>query len=275
MDERREQSYRAGARITRERMAAESPVTAGLLASVDASDVVVVRGAYDHVERVLGALGLPYQAVDPAALGGLRLRPEQLVVVNCPGQVGRRAVGQLRDFVAGGGSLFTTDWALRHVVENAFPGVLAYNQRPTADAVVRVEVVDVANRFLRGVMAPGDDPLWWLEGSSYPIQVLDPTRAQVLLTSAELGRQWGEPVVAVTFRHGAGEVLHMISHYYLQRTELRVDRHRAPAAAYAAERGVSVASDLDGLTVGEVESAASSSRLFANVVAEKKRRSGT
>jgi hypothetical protein len=68
----------------------------------------------------------------------------------------------------------------------------------------------------------------------------------------------------------------MISHYYLQRAETRTRRHQMPAAAYAAEKGVAwdcqtmaLASDL---TLGEVEAASSSARLFANVVSEKKRR---
>lgn len=52
---------------------------------------------------------------------------------------------------------------------------------------------------------------------------------------------------------------------------LRNDRHRAPAAAYATEKGVAFDADLDGLTVGDVESAAGSARLFANIVADKKR----
>ena len=182
----------------------------------------------------------------------------------------------VRDFVAQGGSLFTTDWALTHVVEKAFPGVLAYNGRPTADDVVRIEVCSHDNPFLDGVIEPGDDPLWWLEGSSYPIRIVDPSRVEVLLTSAELGRKYGEAPVAVLFKHGQGDVFHMISHYFLQRTELRDARQQAPAEAYAAEKGVDAApmqADLEGLTVGEVETAASSTRWLANVVADKKKRS--
>jgi hypothetical protein len=273
VDNRRERSYRAGARMTRERMAQEAPADAEALAGVEASDVVVVQGTYDHVELVLGALELPHQTVKPEDLWRLALRPEQLLVVNCPGQVDRRSIVQIREFVAAGGSLFTTDWALRHVVEPAFPGVLSYNERPTADAVVRVEVVDAENRFLQGVMDAGDDPQWWLEGSSYPITILDRDRVKVLLASRQLAEQWGQAPVAVVFPHGEGEVLHMISHYYLQRTELRNARHRAAASAYAAEKGVAMDADLDDLTLGEVESASTSARLFANVVADKKRRS--
>ena len=119
----------------------------------------------------------------------------------------------MRRFVEQGGSLFTTDWALRHVLEPAFPGVVSYNDRPTADAVVRVEVADHDNPFLKGAMEDGDDPLWWLEGSSYPIVIEDPDRVQVLIRSAELRDQWGEDPVAIAFAHGEGEVFHMISPY--------------------------------------------------------------
>ena len=268
----RAKAYAAAGRMARERMSREAPLDAAALAAVDASDIVVVEGSYDRVEQVLDALGLPHVVVQPEALLELALRPEQLLVVNCPGHLPPRALPRIRDVVAGGGTLFTTDWALRHVVEPAFPGLVAYNDRPTADDVVRIEIRHGDNPFLAGVLDEGDDPQWWLEASSYPIRVLDPERVEVLLTSAELGERYGEPTVAVRFRHGEGEVLHMISHYYLQRTELRTARHAAPAMAFAAAKGTAPDADLADLTIGDVESAASSARFLANVVAAKKRR---
>ena len=194
--------------------------------------------------------------------------------MNCPGQVSRDAVTNVRDFVEAGGSLFSTDWALRHLVEPAFPGTIAYNDRPTRDDVVRIEVAEADNPFLRGVIDPGEDPLWWLEGSSYPIRVLDGDRVRVLVRSSELEARYGEAPVAVLFSHGRGEVFHMISHYYLQRTELREARHQMSATDYAGAKGTVVPDGvLDELNVGDVESAASSARFLANVVAEKKRSS--
>lgn len=273
-EERRRRAYQVGGRTTRERMAREAPLDHEALEQVRSSDILVVRGTYDHVEWVLEALGLPFVEVEAHRLAEIELQPHQLLVVNCPGHIG--PVDRVRRFVAAGGSLFTTDWALRHVLEPAFPGLVAYNDRPTADAVVRVEVTDHDNPFLQGVMEEGDDPLWWLEGSSYPIRVLDPSRVRVLMRSSELGKQWGEEPVAVTFRFGEGEILHMISHYYLQRTETRTRRHRAPAAAYAAEKGVlwdaPTAAAARDLSLAEVEAASSSARLFANVVGAHKRR---
>ncbi len=223
--DKRDRAYKAAATITREQLRRDAPERARALDDVQASDVVVVAGCYDHVESVLGALEVPHVLVQPEQVDRLDLRPEQLLIVNCPGQVSAAAIARIRRFVEAGGSLFTTDWALKHVVEPAFPGVLAFSKRPTPDDVVRIEVRDHDNLYLQGVLDGQDDPQWWLEGSSYPITVVDEERVQVLITSRELEEKYGEAPVAVWFRWGEGDVFHMISHYYLQRTELRT---RAP-----------------------------------------------
>ena len=273
MNDQRSRAYAAGAQIARERHQREAPLDAEAIARVTASDIVVVEGSYDHVQAVLEALEMPHTRVGTDQFDRVRLRPEQLLVINCPGNISPGAIARVRDFVAAGGSLFTTDWALRNVVEPAFAGTIAYNERPTADDVVRIEVADRDNPFLAGVIDPGEEPLWWLEGSSYPIRVLDADRVKVLVRSAELEAKYGEAPVAVHFSYGRGEVFHMISHYYLQRTELRDARHKKPAMAYAAAKGVDVAGvDMSDLAAGDVESAASSARFLRNVVAAKKRR---
>ncbi len=276
MDNRRERAYRSGAKIAKARMESEAPLDAEALAQVEASDIIVVGGQYDHVELVLEALEMPHTRVSPGQLGALPLRPDQLLVVNCPGTVGPRAIPAIEAFVAAGGSLFTTDWALRHVVEPAFPGLVAFNGRPTGDDVVRIEIADHDNPFLTGVMDGNDDPQWWLEASSYPIRILDAERVKVLIRSNELADRYGEAPVAVLFTHGDGEVFHMISHYYLQRTEFRSQRHTSAAMAYADEKGVFIpdedVAEMADLQLGDVEAASTSARLFANVVAQKKRR---
>lgn len=271
--ERTAQAYRTGAKFTRERMSREAPLDAAALDRVEAADIVVVQGGYDHVEQVLDALELPFMHVGVHQVSHLPLHKDQLLVINCPGNVDARGLRRIGRFVETGGSLFTTDWALKHVIERAFPQTVAYNGTATSDDVVRIEVKDTTSPYLAGVMDEGDDPVWWLESSSYPIKVLDADR--VLITSNELADRYGEPSVAVTFPAGDGEVFHMISHYYLQRTELRTKRHRSMGSAYAAERSVPVSDDLrrdmDEVTLGEVQSAASSSRIISNLIAKKKR----
>ncbi len=124
-------------------------------------------------------------------------------------------------------------------------------------------------------MEEGDEPAWWLEGSFYPICILEPERVEVLLSSRELKAKYGQAPVAVTFRYGE-DVFHMISHYFLQRTELRSTRHTTKASAFMDERGLEldarIPETIADLSPGEVVSDASSAGLFANLVAEKKQR---
>ena len=236
-EDTRQRAYRAAAHITREQLRRDDPERARILEQVETSDVVVVAGIYDHVESVLGALDVPHLVVQPHELDRLALRPEQLLIVNCPGQISPAAVRRVRAFVEAGGSLFTTDWALKHVIEPAFPGVLAFSRRPTPDDVVRIEVKDHENIYLQGVLDGQDDPQWWLEGSSYPITIVDAERVRVLITSRELEEKYGEAPVAVWFRWGEGDVFHMISHYYLQRTELRTERHASAGGGLLQREG--------------------------------------
>jgi len=272
----RARAYRAAAQIAREQLRRDAPEKARVLEALEKSDVVVVRGQYDRVEDVLRALEVDFTACSTAALDRLTLRPEQLLIINCPGQISAAAVTKVRAFVEAGGSLFTTDWALRHVIEPAFPGVLAFNERPTADDVVRIEVKAPDNIYLQGVIEGQDDPQWWLEASSYPIRVVDTERVEVLITSKELGQKYGEEPVAVWFRWGEGEVFHMISHYYLQRTELRTQRHTAGAAEYFVEKNVPMTAAMQaeyaGLMLSDVESAKPSARFVSNVMIDKKER---
>ena len=90
LDDKRRRAYQAGGRITRDRMTREAPMNAEALDAIETSDIVVVEGCYDHVELVLGALDLPYQAIKAGHLGRVHLRPEQLLVINCPGQLPHR-----------------------------------------------------------------------------------------------------------------------------------------------------------------------------------------
>jgi len=274
--DRRDRAYKAAAHITREQLRRDAPERARALDAVKQSDVVVVAGIYDHVESVLEALDVPHIVIGTRDVERVELRPEQLLIVNCPGEVSAAATTRIRAFVEAGGSLFTTDWALRHVLEPAFPGVLAFDKAPTPDHVVRIEVRDAENIYLQGVLDGQDDPQWWLEASSYPISIVDKERVEVLITSRELGEKYGESPVAVWFRWGEGDVFHMISHYYLQRTELRTARHRGGADAYFAEKGMAMTMDMcaeyAGLSLADVESAKPSAAFVSNVIIEKKRR---
>jgi hypothetical protein len=91
-----------------------------------------------------------------------------------------------------------------------------------------------------------------------------------------MGEKYGETPIAVWFRWGEGDVFHMVSHYYLQRTELRTARHQQAAGAYFAEKDVvmspAMVREFADLNLADVESAKPSAAFMANVIIEKKRR---
>jgi hypothetical protein len=184
---------------------------------------------------------------------------------------------KLERFVFLGGFLFTTDWALRNVLEKAFPGYVEYNEKPTTDEVVRVEVLDFEDPFLKSILGPKDDPQWWLEGSSYPIKIMDEQKVHVLVSSKEIKDKYGESPVFVTFDYGEGKIYHMISHFYLQRSETRTNRHKASAEAYLNEKGIPDAfrekyakMDMADTSLGEVESAYTSMAMMNKIMYDKK-----
>ena len=67
-------------------------------------------------------------------------------------------------------------------------------------------------------------PVWWLESSSYPIEILDKKKVKVLVRSNELKKRYKHDPVIISFEYGKGVVYHMISHFYLQRSETRTQK---------------------------------------------------
>ena len=175
--------------------------------------------------------------------------------------------------------LVTTDWALKNVLEHIFPDKAKFNSITTGDDVVRVVFEDVKDTFLDGLLDPNDEPVWWLEGSSYPIKILDENSVTTLVSSKEMKKKYGESPIVVTFEEGLGKVYHMTSHFYLQRTETRSKRHQEKGTNYAAMKGIkedSFSEDelqaLGEVNTAQVESAYTSTRTLSNMVMEQKKR---
>ncbi|MFX0140200.1 MAG: hypothetical protein ACFFDN_41555 [Candidatus Hodarchaeota archaeon] len=272
-----EQAYKASSKILEKRMERERPLDLDILRKVKESSIIIVAGDYDKIELVLDLIKVPYILIQPHEASQIELHPNQILIINCPGNVYDDALPKIKEFVNKGGFLFTTDWALQNILEKIFPRYLKYNQRPTADDCVRVEVLDKTNKFLEGLFDKEADPIWWLESSSYPIQILDKTRIKLLIVSKEMQEKYGEDPIVITFEYGKGTVLHMTSHYYLQRAELRTKRHKMSAKEYAMkEIGLSEdeaeMDELEGLSLGEAESAYSTTQFISNVIVEQQKK---
>jgi hypothetical protein len=264
-----------GGYVLRERMKRDRPTDFKILEKVKAAEIVVVAGQYDHAQTVLSYVKVPHITIEPEDLARAELNAGQLLLINCPGSLDRAAITKVRKFVNAGGFLFTTDWSLLNVLEKAFPGYVKFNQKPTNDDVVAVRVLKADHHFLQHVHSSKDTPKWWLEGSSYPIKVLDKGKVEVLMESDEMRRKYGEGPIAVTFKVGDGTVLHIISHYYLQRTETRTASEKAKGSDFAKELRVPLTpaakKALDSTTAGEAKDAYSASQLSANIVVAKQK----
>lgn len=134
----------------RERLARENPEDLAILDGIKDTDIICVRGTYDHIHLVLEAIHIPFAHVNPEAILRMDLKPDQTVYVNCPSSFPPEVAHKLAKFVEGGGLLITTDWALKHVIEVGFPNTVKYSGTATGDEVVSVEIVDKEDDTLKG-----------------------------------------------------------------------------------------------------------------------------
>ena len=272
-----DRAYKIADELIKDTLREKAPDQFEELEGIAEADILVVRGVHDHIQRVLRLADTRFTLVTPVALNSAELRPDQVMFVNCGAKFDEKGLRKIGSFVNEGGFLFTTDWALRDVLEAAFPGYVEYNGASTADEVVRVEIHQKDDPLLATLIGPNDDPQWWLEGSSYPIRILKPEQVDVIISSKELGRRYGEPAVFITFEVGEGRIYHMISHFYLQRTETRTARHGSSSDEYLKEKKISAAmmAKYKGMgsteaSLSEVESAYWSSSALRQVMQKKK-----
>ncbi len=199
----------------------------GLRLRTNRTNVRVLGGDYDHAEGILKGLGLEYDVLLPAELDLAQPGREiRALFYNCTSQpLSTRALDHLEGFVAAGGYLFTTDWGIESVLDKRF-GRYVRSRRERGQAVMtQDEVISFRARgdhaLLRGLPRDGGPSRWWLENSSILIDVVDPAAVDVLIESDDLELRHGSRVVAVTFRHGRGRVVHVLGHFYQQEGNLR------------------------------------------------------
>lgn len=272
-----ELSERAAAELLHKKLEKERPADKALLDAVKGRDVVVVQGGMDRIEQVLAAARIRHTVIAPEQIARHELTSSMILMVNCPGVMPAAAVKRIERFVRAGGLLYTTDWALKNVVEPAFPKTIRANGRETFDEVVPVKVTRHDDALMSQLLLrKGGSPQWWLEGGSYPVRILDPERVEVLAQSEAMASRYGSSAVVVRFRHHDGEVIHVVSHFYRQ---LGTQGPKV-AAASAAIEGLSD-SELSAWkgsaaakasTIGDVESSYAFQKMTTNLVISKQRR---
>ncbi|WP_439342592.1 hypothetical protein [Vacuolonema iberomarrocanum] len=265
-----ELAYTVGAIAVRQRLAEQAPAALASLDRIEANEVSVCPGSYDHVERILERLQIPFR-LQP---NGAKNSPAKLAFVNCSNSYNQKLIQRLRDRVQDGMWLVSSDWALGHFLQQAFPGMVAHKGRVSGDEVVSVEAS--LDSLWSNVVVLGADPQWWLEGSSHPINILNPDKVTVESASHELLVRYNAPAVAVRFDWGAGHVFHVVSHFWCRRSRTPTARHRGPCTDFLqagmklSEAGIATVLEKGGiqpdtLNFAEMQTAATSTELIAQL----------
>lgn len=216
-------AYTLAAHAVRARYADQRPELLAGLDALTGRDVHVIKGVHDSAQKVLDCLSVPHRM-------GASFTPKDAAIVF--GNCGWRATSPaaVAEWVDGGGWLITSDWSLT-VVGQAFPNTIRpLKGRQSGDDVVGME--PAADSAFADVVVLGCDPQWWLEAASYPIEVLDDNAVQIEAASHELLARFGAPAVAARFEWGAGQVFHVISHFWLKKTRQADARHSGSAADF-------------------------------------------
>lgn len=235
------------------------------LRAVKGGEIVVVKGTYDHIEKLLDTIKVPYDLISMDQVktynGG------RVMFVNCApwgadydgegeGKIPKKTI---ETFVSEGGRLITTDWSLS-VITTTFPKKLK-KIKDISDDVVEIQChTDLVRRFV-GLNYAQCHPKWWLEGSSHLYDILDGVTP--IITSDEMEEKYGKPYVVVGFTHDRGEVFHFISHLELQRTHLRTKSDEAGLDEFLKKMKAVKTADMDEAKLAELEAAYSTLNTLA------------
>ena len=267
----------AAAQLLEERMKTQRPEDLAILKAAQGKDIVVIRGSMDHIETVLAAARIPHTVIDPSQVSRADLVADQIVMVNCPGTMPKAGVRRIEKFVRAGGLLYTTDWALKNLVERAFPRTIRHNGKGTGDHVTHVQVARADDNIMTNMLLRNDSkPQWWLEGGSYPVKILDDERVQVLASSKQMKKMYGAAPVVVRFPWHDGHVIHVVSHFYRQAAttgpaiaaKSKVEEFNGLTAAQKQKLKASPAGDV---SLSEVESSYAFQQMTSNIVVGKSR----
>ncbi len=185
----------------------------GLSAKITKDEIVEVKGQWDDSAHALRSFGLPFTRVTGQRFAEVNLEKTKVVIVNCAGELPNEALLSLRRFVAMGGSLVTTDWALSGVLQKAFPGYVTWNGGFTANRVV--DAVEVARDETDLLANTPPVAHWKLDNKSQTVKINRPGPVKVLVRSRMLMREDPDNlgVLAFTLSYGNGQILHLVGHF--------------------------------------------------------------
>lgn len=191
---------------------------------VPATRVIHIQSAFDRIEPILDAWGIPHTSLTPLAFlesGTADLAEARVVIApslaSLPRALEASLAHALRTFVADGGLLVTTDWSVESILQPAFPELVATaGRRAPMDEMTCVARVTPAAQsapsLIRGLPLQSEI-LLWCEASSFDVQPVQGAATQTLLAADH--RRARTLVFAAS--HGKGRILHLLPQLRQQR----------------------------------------------------------
>ncbi len=179
--------------------------------TMDPMHVLEIKGQWDNADHTLHSFGVRHTTVKSGKLSDVPLDDVRVLVVNCAGKIPNDSYQKVRDFVARGGFLISTDWTVSNLVERCFPGYIAWNGGKTANKVVDATVTDPDPILFAGAVRSSG---WKLDDGSQMVKVLNPS-VRILARSRTLASEDPDRagILAVVFAFGRGQVLHLVGHF--------------------------------------------------------------
>jgi hypothetical protein len=197
-------------------LAQASHLDAPRLEQIRQAEVVVVTGSADHMEQVLRRAQVRFAVVTPDELAEVPLHGQQVLMVNCTGEMSAAARERVRRFVTAGGFLYTTDHAVHHLLERTFPGYLRFSGKTSTEEIFPMELGSADRGLLQKIGGAGH-PRWQLASGGMLFDVVDPHKVDVLMRSREVAARYHtDGALGVRFRVGDGQVIHVTGHFYTQ-----------------------------------------------------------
>ena len=104
---------------------------------IASTDIVETKGQWDNAGRALQKMGIACTTIRGSELREYPLEHTKVLILNCPGNVPRDTFQRIRDFVAQGGYLICTDWALDEMLQKNFSRICGMEQKAKSHRFLR------------------------------------------------------------------------------------------------------------------------------------------
>ena len=257
------------------------------LREMPAERIAVVRGSYDHVEKILKNASIPHTAISSFPKKGElqqggKYQDCKVLFVNCDSEyhdktsdgfedkgLTKNNKSSIIDFVESGGRIITTDWA-QEVVKYLF-GKISSKQDVIPEKVVEVKFPSYIGKNLLGINYANAQPKWWIEASSDTIKPLANSGIVELITSNELQKAHSSKYIAIGFKQGQGEAFHFVSHLIAQKFKNSTARDKQGLQTFLdqTQTKISGSENMANVTLGGIETTYTLMNTVLELIREK------